>query len=433
MRRMSYSFFHFSFRQDIYAWRYYLTHHALLEKMQNIGYPEQEGVCHGVACVAAQHFLSHQEKEFNRHLYTLARIYQNKSYPPEQTMRFLDHILIAQHPETYPVLKNTTHVIPQTLLQDLNLAFAAIQNKEMARLGGVSHYYFLNGIYSDQELIQYFHLLREGLIIFPHRFASVLTTLHHTIMIGFDLRKQRWVLTDANFLQMRFYETDEQFAQVVQQALENRMNCSAFSTCFLTTGKDKPQSKKFILYCENHPIWKSLHSVTGRKPKLNNSALQNWFEQICSNGHFEGAQKLIHDAGNLKLPIHFLNTLMSNAINDGHQKIVELLLQRGARVTNASNSYLTKAVELGYASIVKILLQHGAPAHLGKPAPILIAAEQDRQDIVALLAKHDIRAGGYFKTNARFFNHQSTKEHNKLRHVHSLFKKPPTINGFVAQ
>lgn len=415
MRRMSYSFFHFNFRQDIYAWRYYLTHIALLEKMQNIGYPEQEGVCHGVACVAAQYFLSHRAEEFNRHLYTLARIRQNGSYPPEQTMQFLDHILIAQHPETYPVLKNTTHVIPQTLSQDLKLAFVAIQNKETTRLGGVLHPYFSNGNYSNQELIRYFHLLRIGLAIFPHRFASVLMTLHHAIMIGFDLEKKRWVLTDSNFLPMRFYETDEQFAQAVQQALENHMNRFAFSAHFLTIGKGKPQSKKFISYCQNHPIWKSLHSVTKRKPKLTALDFQNWLAQVCASGHFTEAKKLIHDAGNLVLPIDFVDILMRVAIDYGHQKIVKLLLQYGARVTDADNSYLTRAVALGYASIVKILLQHGAPAYLGKPAPILIAAEQDRQDIVALLAKHDIRAGGYFKTNARFFNHQSMKEPYALR------------------
>ena len=105
-------------------------------------------------------------------------------------------------------------------------------------------------------------------------------------------------------------------------------------------------------------------------------------------------------------------TLLCIAAENGHQPIVEFLVQSGANI-NKEDKYrktpLFVAVEKGYQSIVKFLVKSGANIHnqtVEKETPYTIAQKYQYKEIIEYFDKLKNWVPGiikYFTTNWHYF------------------------------
>jgi len=421
--------------------RGYLTHSQLIHKMKILGYSKDEnvkngddGLCHGIACLAAYAHLTDQYRNFDQKIEEISQLSETtniRRLDSSMTL-FLDAIALAQSPEEYRLhwkkINPNSPGLQFQQTQPVLQYFASREKKEKIHRGAI-----FSGIYTIDELTHYFSLLRQAYHHSPHPFALLLHSLNHIISVHIDKKTSRWYLIDANKLPQQIFHTDQPMALAVNQALSYTPNAlTLLGTSAFTLKKYQRQSQQFWSYIQCNALWKQLHNVdqkchwidpeenawihiaalkglahdikkllkAGANPNKLNQEEESPLELACMLKHYAVIKLLLsHKAFvNLGEPSPLYLAVINNDV-----MTTKLLLDHGALPDiNSQYSPLRLAVDHGNIALVKMLLEHGANPNQGSPALLIQAIKKGDDEIASLLKKHGAQTGSqlFFKTSS---------------------------------
>ncbi|OGT42313.1 MAG: hypothetical protein A3F13_07305 [Gammaproteobacteria bacterium RIFCSPHIGHO2_12_FULL_40_19] len=366
--------------------------------MTRLGYPSSEGLCHGVACVAAQYHLSHDMKSFHRRIKFTEKNARFSDTTPEDVRRFFDDIVIGQSPEEYPVIKNVTSTWKKNQGQNSIIALAAIQNTQITTQRGIKRIAHFTGAYSMLELRRYFDLLQESASATACTFALLIGSPLHAIMIGFDFMAKKWVFVDANRLPQRNF----QYFNAARLALETNRALSSlksgstiFSTQLLTTRDAESAANNLLDQLNRDERWKKIHRVSERKAKMSDAFNSNWLMEACAiESEIDVVKSLIKKGANMGKMNQLNLSPLAYAIFRGNHPATKMLLRKGADANHPENTYLCLATENGFYDAAKDLLSHGAKINPGYPSPLFVAAEKGDARFIRLFKNHGVTTAG---------------------------------------
>ena len=394
--------------------RFYSSHQKLIDTMQSLGYPSSDGLCHGVACLAAQYHLSDDMKTFHQHIKFTKKNARFSDDQPEEIRRFFDDIVIGQSPQDQPLIKNIAPIFKKNQAQNSITSLAAIKNEEIKKYRGIKCVAHFTGAYSMLELRRYFDLLSENASVHACTFALLIGSPLHAIMIGFDATKQKWVFVDANKLPQRNFEyyNSARLAIETNRALSSSKNGNTiFSTQLLTTRDSESNANDFISQLKRDRQWKKLHTISTRKAKMSDSFDSNWLMTACTiESEFNVVKSLIKQGADLDQANQTTLSPLEYAISYGNRDIVKLLLKKGADANYPGNSFLEFTAQLGFYDIAKDLLSYGAKINSEHQSPIFTAAKKGDERFIRLFQKQEpVSAGNSFD---RFFSikHRAAKQ-----------------------
>ena len=410
MRRFS-SFFSVQLKPSLIldqAVRHYLSHQSLLSKMNKIGYPSNNGVCHGLACVATYHFLMGDIEVVDHNMKWMARCFEAKSPQPAHLTHFLDKIIIAQDVSDFKLLHSEKAAHQKITYQDTMHSLSLIEDEASKQQGGIKAGDFFSGAYSIDELTLFFSVLQKTFQHFAYRVAFIISAVHHAIMIGFDPSKNEWLHIDVDGLPSKRFHNERDIARATNGSLSKKRISTIFSTHVLTTGKYEMQLKKAVQDYQSDRNWIRLHRITKRKIALSDTNQTNWLTTACREGQFNEVQLMIQsgveiDHQNLNGMTALFFAVFYNRIN-----IVRLLLENGASAFDDENLYLTVAAEYGYDEIAELLIKYGAEITEGNPSPIFLAAEHGHHKLMQLFSKHQKTGPGKFFLNEQMLDHRAS-------------------------
>lgn len=387
--------------------RFYSSHSKLIDTLKKLGYPASDGLCHGVACVAAQYHLSDDMKTFHQYIKFTEKNSRFSDKQPHHTRRFFDDIIIGQSPNDYPLIKNIAPIFKNNKTQNSITALAAIKNSNIKKYQGITCRAHFTGAYSMLELRRYFDLLSESATLHACTFALLVGSPLHAIMIGFDAKKNQWVFVDANKLPQRNFEyyNSARLAIETNCALSSsRCGNTIFSTQLLTKQNCDINANHFVAHLYRDERWKKLHAVSIQKSTMSDSFNNTWLMSACT---IESEIGIVKSLLKQKVGIEHTNELnfsaLTYAISYGNKAIVNLLLNNGANADHPENDYLELATQCGFYDIAKDLLLHGAKIHPNHRSPIFTAASQGDQRFIKLFKQYGYTGAG--SSFDRFFSH----------------------------
>lgn len=299
------------------------------------------------------------------------------------------------------------------------------------------------GIYTKEELFDYFHSLRNALGHVNASTAFILVSFNHAIVIGYEANENNylqstWIFIDANFLPGEKIEQDELLAKKVFSSflMEESKESIAFLTHVYAKQEYAEDIRRKLSNLKHYYSWKKIHSVTPFKAKLLDARGASWLFTSIRAREVELTQLLLANGADpsLSIPEHD-ETPISFAIKEDQEDIVEMLLEHGAdpnqtcsynnkpiflaiernniditknlldkyanpnQVLANGNTVLTFAIKQENINIVNMLLNYGADVHQtasfdlghGKVTitPLTLATTKGNADIVnSLLNKH---------------------------------------------
>jgi hypothetical protein len=257
-------------------------------RMKTLGYVSDIGVCFGIAYMGMQAILSMDINTFDQRLKEINAIpiseFANKMASIREQQKnakekidnslteisaFFDGVELAHHAGLYPYLFEDK-VRSQKIERSLT---SLVVSKKLEAEGGLAEIDSFSGIYTQENLITYFEELKKTIEITnhpPQPIVLMLTSVNHTITIGFDPNSKRWMLIDANHLPTKYFsETRDIVTQVIASLNADRL--SNGMTIFLTqvwgTKSNTDLLKEYIHTWKEQESWQSLHTVTCEKSK----------------------------------------------------------------------------------------------------------------------------------------------------------------------
>lgn len=265
-----------------------------------------------------------------------------------------------------------------------------------SRCGGLEKLASFTGVYSPEELMQYFQSFRRVIERRNLRVPAVilLNNRYHWISVSYDPIKRSWLFIDANRLRTRRIYGDGLIAKYVCDAF-NYAKCSNMP---IATDIYSAKNSAQILNEAVH-AWKAswgyqkIHSLTEEKvdSKFNKMTL---FQLAAINGDISKIEKLLHSYVSANQQDLEKLTPFFSACQNGDLAMVELLLKAGADINqaclNQGVTALYVACQNGNKEIVELLLKSGADVNrvsLQKFSPLYVACQNGHKEIVELLLK----------------------------------------------
>jgi len=183
---------------------------------------------------------------------------------------------------------------------------------------------------SDEELINYFRLLRSNL---PHVTPPVvfqLGSINHAITVTYDTAMEKWMLIDANNIEnpIPLLSTDAEIAREVRSAFFSN-NGAAFSTEIYCHAKkfdeiNESLNKKLITAKD----WIELHKIEGKEMLVDNQEA-TLFSLAVRNNDINLVRELLESKEfkiDIDTPDGKVNSPMTLATLNGYTDIIALLL-----------------------------------------------------------------------------------------------------------
>lgn len=304
----------------------------------------------------------------------------------EGVIRYQDFLL------NLPALEKETNSISQSIM----LTFPLVASVQLKKEGGISKRRDFSGVYSMDELTQYFNLFTQATstthVESTKPLVFVLCSSNHAILLGYDPVTSTWSCTDANHLPTKYTADAKELAQYVIDAFFSHNKEVVFSTDIYCSKADINTFEPAIAVCENQQEWKAMHAVSTDKVKSTDSYAASWLFVAAQKGHLDIVKALLAAGAKPNQARDDGFTPLIVAIHSGYLDIVNALLAAGAKPNQARNGFtpLYIAVEKGHLDIVKALLAAEAKPDQATDdgfTPLFIAVDSGRLDIVnALLA-----------------------------------------------
>jgi ankyrin repeat protein len=273
-----------------------------------------------------------------------------------------------------------------------------ITSTQLEKQGGVSKRRAFAGVYSVEELIQYFSLLKElvsdkstGIGPLAFLFASG----NHVITVGYNAETKQWAFTDANQLPTKYYSDASDVARYVIDGFMTK-DLAIMSTTLFTREMDEDHWEPILSAWEKNNAWQAMHKITTEKAEITDGFGFSWLDITASIGRLDTADELLetgaYDA-QLATSEGFNNVLFLAAF-DGYTKLVDTLLARSAKVNHGKSceieiNPLYVATQNGHVNVIKVLLGHKANPNqvctATNKTPLYLAAERGMLNVVKAL------------------------------------------------
>ena len=317
---------------------------VLMDRIEALGYKieDRQGVCYGLTNMAIQAWLSgnfHTFEErlnffYNTPIETLQEIAKLSGSDVTQSVvdfrAFAEGVMLYQTPYAHPELFDEKS--KPTKQQDHRLVEPILRSREFEKLGGLDELKSFSGIYSLDELTNYFKLLSESFAGPPklqHPIALSLMSFGHSIGVAYNPNDENhpWVLIDANQFPINRYDSDEGIAQGVMSAFFLK-NTIAFSSTICVAKNHSLEQRVFVDKCMSNAKWQEMHEPTDDKAELVDDGSISWLMISARNGHLDEVDKLLRNT-NINPDAKDVRgwTPLFIAAQRGHVGVVNRLLQ----------------------------------------------------------------------------------------------------------
>lgn len=285
------------------------------------------------------------------------------------------------------------------------------------------------GIYSQEQVHEFMNLLSEAInsqlpMLKKHNVHAItfeLSSINHTILLGYYLKTLIWNILDANHIDSEIQNKDFLFSdsssmnlltQHIFQAFDkinsqsNKERIGFSTTAFLASDKaTMPEleqiSKSLNNYLSSHGYWQALFDPASIINKnLTKPELEYWLNIAARYGFLDLCRNILannHQSININAKTEGFTPLMeavAYATGDNYLEIVKLLLkyEANANIYDDKLIYpLHYAAEFGLYDIAKELLQHGADinyTNIYEDTPFMRAVFVNNMSIVNLFLEH---------------------------------------------
>lgn len=331
------------------------------KKLKEFGYiGDDEGVCHGVACVAAHAMLLNQVDQFDRDLQHI-----QQSQPQDGQNQYDDRTLLeavelchqpGKYPHLFPIYSTNPNVkVAQHALNSIPL----IESAKISAQGGVVAVGKFAGVYDRSELIQCLKLIRAGVEKFPCPTSVLLSDEGHIIAVQYNPEESTWIFVDVRRLPSRRFDCEEDLARAIANSLTPNLKKTVMSALVLATQQNEAIAKKAFTYTARLRGWKKIQGIDETK----NQYLKRWLFIAAFDGCEKEVAFLLAHQVDPNRPIIRGETPLTVATHQGHEGVVKLLLMHGAKPNENSKyvkSPLYNALHTGNDNIATILRSYGA-------------------------------------------------------------------------
>lgn len=265
-----------------------------------------------------------------------------------------------------PSQQNASPAVP--LLR--SLAFDKMQKS-------IEHLPAFSGIYTKQELFNYFHILSKSLqsVTLKHPIALVLDA-NHTVTLGYDPQNRSWTFTNANHLPSirctniealtnciftAYFEMNPDNREYISQldTMDLTDLATVFSTKIYMVDEDKPAINQCIENCKKDNTWIAMHKISSKRADMTDATNLSLLHIAVKEHDLETINALIKKGADVNAADHDGETPLHLAVISNHPDIVKLLLDEGANPDASmtdGTSPLTFAIEYDSFEIANILL-----------------------------------------------------------------------------
>lgn len=343
--------------KSAFSWKH--SANRIVKKLQEHGYKgDEDGVCHGVACVAAAHMFQNSVHQFDHDL-----LHVRDANPPFQNHSVENHVLLScielsQQPTEYPEYIPHQASKKRVPIQHLLTVMPLIQSQQIETEGGVISARTFSGVYGIMDLTFCLSAIRDAINKYPHPMAILLSDEAHIIAIQYHPYAKEWIFVDARSLPSRYYRSEYDLAVAIGRTLAPELRKTVLSASVYVTRKNAAIANRAVDEYTNTTAWKTIHSVH-RENKL---YWTRWLFISAADGCIKEAALLLAAGANYNAKYNG-KTALCSAAQQGNTDIVKLLLQYGA-LTNGpgklSRTPLYYALFHGHHKISDSLRQHGA-------------------------------------------------------------------------
>lgn len=331
------------------------------KKLKEFGYiGDDDGVCHGVACVAAHAMLLNEVDQFDHDLLRIREsspsAYQNQF----EERAFLEAVELCHHPRKYAHLfaihsRQPNVIVPQYALNSIPL----VESTDISAQGGVVAITKFSGVYDRSELIQCLKIIRTGIEKFSCPSALLLSDDCHIIALQYNPEESAWIFIDVRRLPSQRFDSEEALARAIASTLTPNLKKTVMSALVLATQQNESVAKKAFTHAMRMRPWKKIQGIDETKMQY----LKRWLFVAAYDGCEKEVAFLLAHQVNPNRPIVRGDTPLTIAAHQGNEGVVKLLLKHGATVNERSKyvkSPLFNALSSGNDNIATLLRASGA-------------------------------------------------------------------------
>lgn len=333
------------------------------KKVKEFGYHgDDDGVCHGVACVAAHAMLLNQVDQFDQ---DLLRIRDASPIPDDyqhqyEERSFLEAVEVCHQPDTYreffPTYARNKNIEPaQHPLRSLPL----VESIDISNQGGIVSVGKFSGVYDRQELIQCLQCLRAAAEKFARPMAIMLSDDGHIVSLQYDLRSQVWIFVDLRSLPSRQFDSEEAIARAIAKTLTPNLKKTVISGMLFASQQNAGNAKNALAQMMRSRAWRKTQGIDHTKMRY----LKRWLFMAAYDGCEQEVAFLLANNVDPNGPVFQERTPLMAAAYQGNVGVAKLLLSNGARVNDRRKrlkSSLFTALEAGHDDVADLLRAHGA-------------------------------------------------------------------------
>ncbi len=177
--------------------------------------------------------------------------------------------------------------------QDIAASAAIVDPAPIREAGGKQLALTASAPYSTSDLTIYCQSLRE--LVAADDLPSIalqLSDLEHTIALGYDKLKQRWIYFDPN--ETQYAKTDAELIALLAHTFG--ATPLLISTYMFVATNDNTKIialNKRIDHMQSRPDWKSIHRVTKEKAQFKNAKGHRWLDLAAEAGQVEMVNNLL--------------------------------------------------------------------------------------------------------------------------------------------
>jgi len=333
-------------------------------------------------------------------------------------------------------------------LNDPLTTLSLMMPKKLEDQGGIERAELFAGIYTYQDLVDYFTSLQDSISKtqppLTEAIAITLGSADHWITLGYRPPNPTWSLIDANQLALlqKSYTTEE-IAHKVMNAFGCKERVALTSNVFVS--KTAANNYQLALNAWKETAkWQQLHRLD-KEINQQDERGGTWLYCAARDNLTETVRSLLAKGANPNLARTDGVTPLYIAAQNGHADIVELLLANKANPnlarTDDGATPLNVAVQNGHTDIVELLLANKANPNLARTdngaTPLYMAAQIGHTAIVnhLLLAENIIIDSGISAITKILIDFATQK--NRATEVTALLKShnnnrlPKTISDFT--